>query len=271
MNYSGIILLLVILLLTTGCTDEDLNPAVTPVHPGTATAMPVTTAPAGIPGQDPVIGVWRITNSQGYDDRYRFNADGTFAESFCQALSASTQIHSGTWSAEGADTYTLRDTTTGKSATWVYDPAKRTIHSVAVAHLLLTPYAGDIAAGVAFTTVIPSKTTEVPTTAIPASGPAIPSPVNLSGIGSKMVSFEAKHPGDVKFRIYYNISAGEDPECVDDVARFRLSGPTIDTVLYYGRVDALHDSDHTFRLPAPGRYSLTVQGCWGWYILVDNA
>jgi hypothetical protein len=279
MNYYGVIFVLALLLLTSGCTDADLNPAGTHMQEGTATATIEATIPPVIPGQDPIIGAWRISNSQGYDNRYRFYADGTFAESFYDTKSAVTQVHSGTWSAQGADNYKVLDSATGVPATWIYDPAKRTIHAAAVPHLLLTPYAGDVAPGVVFTTVIPTKTaaaattaaTAVPTTADTSSAPALPSPITLNGVGSKMVYFEAKHPGDVKFKIYYNLSEGEDLKCIDDVTRFRLAGPTIDSTLYYGKVDKLHDAVHTFRLPVPGKYSITVTGCWGWNILVDNA
>jgi hypothetical protein len=233
---------------------------------------------ASIPGQDPLIGAWRITNSQGYDNRYRFNADGTFEESYFDTKSGITQLHAGTWTFQGTDSYTVHDKVTGESATWAYDPARKTIHSTAIPHLLLTPYGGDIAPGVTFTIPIPTKSaapalaTAAPTTVVTAAAlPAIPEPITLSGVGSKMVSFEAKHPGDVKFKVYYNISEGEDLKCIDDVARFRLSGPTMDSTIYYGRVDKLHDNLHIFRLPVPGRYSITVTGCWGWHILVDNA
>ena len=277
MNYYGITLVLMLLLLTMGCTDKDLNTSVTPVS-GMA-AAPVTTQAlaASVPGQDPLIGVWRITNSQGYDNRYRFNADGTFEESYFDTKSGVSQLHAGTWTLQNTDSYTIHDKVTGESATWAYDPAKKTIHSVAIPHLLLTPYAGDVAPGVTFTIAIPTKTavptatTAAPTTVVPTAAPAIPEPVTIAGVGSKMVSFEAKHPGDVKIKIYYNLSAGEDLKCIDDVTRFRLAGPTIDTTLYYGRVDKLHDEVHILRLPVPGRYTITVTGCWGWNILIDNA
>jgi hypothetical protein len=269
MKYTGFVLFLGILLITAGCMSEDQSSVGTSTSQGGSAATLVTPATEMIPGQDPIIGVWRISNSQGYDDRFRFNADGSFVESFFNVKPAITQIHSGTWSVQAENSYVVHDSTTGESRTYLYDPVKKTIHSSAMPHLILASYTGDIAAGIAFTTIIPTKTV-APTTLTTPAGPAVPTPIKLSGIGSKMVYFETKEPGEVKFKIYYNISEGEYLKCTDDVALFRLAGTYNDNTLYYGPVYKLHDGIHTLNLLFPGRYSITVKGCWGWNIVIDN-
>ena len=154
-----IFLLVVAVVITAGCATIAPTVAPTP-QTGTITPKPTITKV-----QDPIIGVWRISNSQGYDDRYRFNANGTYIESFYVVDSENTQIHSGTWSAQGGNSYTKRETITGVSKTFSYDPATNTIYFTELSHLRLTPYKGEIANGIVFTTAKPTKTNK-PTTLI---------------------------------------------------------------------------------------------------------
>ena len=268
MKYSGFFVLVCILLITAGCLTDSQNSSGTPA--GSAPQV-TTTTPERVPGQDPLVGVWRISNSQGYDDRFRFSADGKFVESFYDVPSAVTQIHSGTWSVQEANSYLISDAVTGKSRTLAYDPVKRSIHFTAIPHLIFTPYTGDIAPGVAVTTINPTTITSVTTTGASSPGLAIPSPLTFRGIGSKIIYFDTKAPGNVKFRIYYNLSEGEDLKCSEEVTRFQLAGKSVDTTLYYGKVYHLHDAVHTFNLLTPGQYSIMVKGCWGWNMLIDNA
>ena len=158
MKYILFILILGAILITAGCVGGNQNSPVTPTPPPTITEA-----------QDPIIGVWRVTNSQGYDDRYQFNADGTYIESFYVVDSGSTLIHSGTWSAQGGNSYTKFETLTGVSKTFIHDQTKNSIYFTELSHIQLTPYQGEIAKGTVFataTTIAPTTaTTPVPTTA----------------------------------------------------------------------------------------------------------
>ena len=145
-----IFLLVVAVVITAGCATSPPTP-----QTNTITPKPTLTKPTITKVQDPIIGVWRISNSQGYDDRYRFNADGTYNESFYVVDSDITQIHSGTWSAQGGNSYTKRETITGVSKTFSYDPTTNTIYFTELSHLRLTPYKGVIANGIVFTTTKP--------------------------------------------------------------------------------------------------------------------
>jgi hypothetical protein len=171
MKYLLFILILGAILITAGCVGGNQNSAAIPTPTNQNSAA--TPTPTSTTLQDSMIGVWRITNSQGYDDRYQFNADGTYVESFYVVDSKYTQLHSGTWSAQGSNSYTKLDLTTGVSKTIIYDPIKNAIYFADLPHLLLTLYQGDIAEGIVFTMV----TTIVPTTVTtPAMTPA-PDPI----------------------------------------------------------------------------------------------
>ena len=161
MRYLLFIVFLVVASITAGCIGGNQNSAATP----TLQTNTITPKPTITKVQDPIIGVWRISNSQGYDDRYRFNANGTYIESFYVVDSEITQIHSGTWSAQGGNSYTKRETITGVSKTFSYDPTTNTINFTELSHLRLTPYKGELAVGIVFTTAKPTKTNK-PTTLI---------------------------------------------------------------------------------------------------------
>jgi len=282
MHVPGTCLIVFLLIASAGCITiaENMamgdNLAATPNVQDTATVTLVPTLAAVRPGIDPLIGVWRITNSQGYDDRFRYDADGTYQESFYDTDSTTTWIHTGTWTAQAANAYTVSDRVTGKTRTLNYFPDAQSIRFADMPHLVLKPYIGDVAAGVPYATAPPA--TPAVTTAIPAGAtttvllPVLDNPQHLTGIGYGMVSFQARNAGTVTFHIYYNWSEGYDSKCSDEGARFVLAGPTIyDQSLYAGSAWKLHDADHTVKLPAPGRYSVTVHGCWGWWINIVNA
>jgi hypothetical protein len=97
-----------------------------------------------IPNENPIIGVWRYSNSDGFDDRYRFNTEGTFVESVYSPTYKENYVNSGTWSAQGGNSYTLRKTGDAISFTIIYDPAKNTIYDTRYSNLLLTRYQGDV-------------------------------------------------------------------------------------------------------------------------------
>ena len=97
---------------------------------------------------DPIIGVWRVLGSN-YDNRYRFNADGTWVESFYNSDEKRNDIYHGGWSAQGNNSYLLRFTTVEQIEhyeTWIYDPARNAIYEPEYPQILLTPYQGDVAA-----------------------------------------------------------------------------------------------------------------------------
>jgi hypothetical protein len=111
-----------------------------------STSTPIST-PVVVPVQDPIIGVWKYSASTGYDNRYRFNADGTFVESVYSPSTMVTYAFSGTWSAQGGNSYACRMTATGTTFTIIYNPTQKAIYDTLYPSLLLTPYSGDVMKG----------------------------------------------------------------------------------------------------------------------------
>jgi len=150
MKYLLFIVLLVAVLITTGCVSNTKNTVVTPTPQIIFETVKVTQTvtqtptPTIVQPQDPIIGVWRENYSYGYDDRYRFNADGTFVETFYLGNENKTLLIHGTWRAEGSNSYTLRDTRNIVYNTFIYDPEQNAIYPLKNSISLLTPYAGDV-------------------------------------------------------------------------------------------------------------------------------
>jgi len=146
----GILAVLVLgIVLMSGCTNTGSTsaaPAATPTPQIVYVTVLVTPAPTVARAQDPIIGVWRVSRSDGYDERYRFNADGTFEESSYFVNPNETVAFSGTWSAQGGNSYALRETVNGRSRTIVYDPVQKGIYDTRYITLLLTPYQGNVTA-----------------------------------------------------------------------------------------------------------------------------
>jgi len=94
------------------------------------------------PVQSSITGVWRYYSSN-FDDRYRFNTDGTYIESFYSFSSRRNTLFSGTWRSSGTNSY-LCTTTTGSTFTIIYDPARKIIYDTRYPSLLYTRYQGDI-------------------------------------------------------------------------------------------------------------------------------
>ena len=67
--------------------------------------LPVT----GPPSLKLIIGVWRNYDS-GNDDRYRFNADGTWASSFSTTYYKEIYYDRGTWKNQGGNSYSTLGT-----------------------------------------------------------------------------------------------------------------------------------------------------------------
>lgn len=106
--------------------------------------VPITPNPTRIIDnlQDPIIGVWRENYSFGYDDRFRFNADGTFVESFSLGDKKKTLVTHGTWRADGSNSYVLRDAKNESYITFIYDPERNVIYPLKNSISVLTPIEG---------------------------------------------------------------------------------------------------------------------------------
>jgi len=146
-------ILILVFLLVNGCTSTGTTSTApsavsTPTQKiGNLTVLVTPSpAPTGIRKEDPILGVWRENYSYGYDDRYRFDADGTFVESFYLGNENRTLLIHGTWSAQGSNTYTLRDVNNIVYTTFIFDPEQNAIHPLKNSISLLTPYAGDVMA-----------------------------------------------------------------------------------------------------------------------------
>ncbi|MCX6698412.1 MAG: PEGA domain-containing protein [Methanomicrobiales archaeon] len=98
------------------------------------------------PLKDPVIGVWRYSGST-FDDRYHLYADGTYVESFYSYTRLTTSTFSGTWTANGGNSYALHQSD-GTAFTMIYNPVQNTLYDTRYSSLLLTPYLGDVMKGV---------------------------------------------------------------------------------------------------------------------------
>jgi len=162
MKFLLFIVVLVAVIITAGCIGGKQNSVVTPTPQIVYVTVLVTPTPTSTVAraQDPITGVWRLSDSTGYDNRLRFNADGTFAESLYFIDEKLTRVYYGTWSAQGGNSYALRDTTIGTYETYIYDPARNSIYYTKYPTLLLTPYQGDVmAASSSKSTPTPSATT----------------------------------------------------------------------------------------------------------------
>lgn len=116
------------------------------IVPVTPTPTLVTSAPIVTQAQDPIIGVWRCSDSSGYDHRYRFNADHTFVESFDFGGTLGTTISKGTWRSEGHNSYITVDDEFKIPDTVIYSPSRNAIYSKDIPTFVLSPYAGDVKA-----------------------------------------------------------------------------------------------------------------------------
>ncbi|MCX6688296.1 MAG: hypothetical protein NTZ39_01135 [Methanoregula sp.] len=133
------IVLLVAVVIVCGCT----------IPGSTRAAAPAPTQQ--VRAQDPIVGTWRQTDSSGADNRFRFNADGTYISSM-SALQLDTITYYGTWSKEGNNSYVLNQTRTsnGPEKTvmppqiMLYSPAKNTIYFSDTPFWGFTPYNGDV-------------------------------------------------------------------------------------------------------------------------------
>lgn len=146
---------------------------------GTSVAESISTVAQETKGTvDSIIGVWRLIASNGFDERWRFNADGTFVMSFYSPDEMKTQVVSGTWSSQGGNTY-VTNTIAGFFETIVYDPDQNAIYNLQYPALVMTPYTGSVA-------------TASPTTS--SSGSTSKS-LSFSGTGDDIRSFSVSGGG----------------------------------------------------------------------------
>jgi hypothetical protein len=103
--------------------------------------VPITPNPTRIIDnlQDPIISVWRENYSFCYDDRFRFNVDGTFVESFSLGDKKKTLVTYGTWRTDGSNSYVLRDAKNESYITFIYDPERNVIYPQKNSISVLTP------------------------------------------------------------------------------------------------------------------------------------
>jgi hypothetical protein len=145
------------MVLLSGCTNAGSTSSVVVTTPTpqivyltvlvTPTLTPIPTltpSPTRIVGQDPIIGVWRCSDSKGYDHRIRFNADHTFVESWHNPVKP--DIFKGTWRALGQNSYETVDDEFHYPDQIVYSPSRNVIYSKDIPTFVLSPYAGDVEA-----------------------------------------------------------------------------------------------------------------------------
>lgn len=145
-NGIGAMIIFVMVIFITGCissTTTGYTQTTTPTVPAPTPQIvyvPATATPtsAVISSQNSIIGVWRIIDASGYDERFRFNADGTYLESLSPSPTSQTLNYYGTWSPQGSISYQLRNKVLGEVETYVYDPSMDDLYATTDPTQLLT-------------------------------------------------------------------------------------------------------------------------------------
>jgi hypothetical protein len=218
----------------------------------TATPTPTVTSTITstvIGSQDPIVGVWRYSSSTGSDDRYRFNGDGTYVESFYIPDTGTTTVDSGTWFLTGTNTYKVTDGATGESATFRVDTYQGGIYSEDYPNLIYTPYQGDVAA----------VSTLSGAEGSPASSGGSQT-TQLSGTGDDVQSFTTTGDGMRIFSMSYD---GEDYFSVwlEDAYGNRLDLLVSNIGSYSGK---------TLETLGPGTYYLDVKASGPWTVTITS-
>jgi hypothetical protein len=141
-------LILVLEIIMSGCVGsssppEPVNSTMTQDVERTVTFTP-NPSPIIDKQQDPIIGVWRENYSYGYDERYRFFANGTFVESFSLGDNKRILVTHGTWRADCSNTYVLKDAKNDSFITFIFDPERNVIYPLKNTISVLTPFKGDV-------------------------------------------------------------------------------------------------------------------------------
>jgi len=150
-------------------------PVATPTPQIVYVTVLVTPTPTVALAQDPIIGTWKYSASNGFEEIWRFNADGTFVMSFYTPDDMDTTVISGTWSSQGGNSYTT-NTIAGFLFTFMYAPNQNAIYTTKYSSQLLTPYQGSVA-------------TASPTQSASSSSKTTSSSLKLSGNGDDTKSF----------------------------------------------------------------------------------
>jgi len=112
------------------------------------------TSPTLLP-RNPIIGVWRYSDPYGYDNRYRFNDDGTAEKSIYNPNNGETKRTSGTWNSNGNIIITVL--LGGISGDVIYHPTENSIDEGEQRYF---SYQGDLMpASAAIKTIIPPTLT----------------------------------------------------------------------------------------------------------------
>jgi hypothetical protein len=110
-------------------------------------------SPTRVPGQDPIIGVWRQTDTLGADDRMGFYANGTWISSMLIGTNNSAVVtFYGTWSNRGDNSYTVEqkgknnepDKTAVSPMIFIYSPEQNTLNLQGPPPWPYRPYDGDV-------------------------------------------------------------------------------------------------------------------------------
>jgi hypothetical protein len=152
MRYFLVIVVLVTVILAAGCTSENKKTLVTPTQTRTPSTLDVTTTVSTsvltiaqtIVQKDPIIGVWRYINTDGYDYRYRFNSDGTFVTSGYSPEYKQTVVLYGNWKAQSDNSYIMK-TESRDPDNYIYDPKRNIFYNSKYNALIFKPYQGDVA------------------------------------------------------------------------------------------------------------------------------
>ncbi len=148
MRTGGILFLFALIIaavLLSGCTSQGGTPGKSaPVSPADVTQ------PVG--AHDPIIGAWRQVDPMGDDNRFQFNADGTYTSSMMFNMTKTTRVFYGTWKSAGNNSYVLNQTGTQAgpermvmpTMLIIYSPAQKTIAYSDSPTWSFTPFTGEI-------------------------------------------------------------------------------------------------------------------------------
>jgi hypothetical protein len=255
MKYLLFIVLLIAVIITAGCVGGNQYSVVTPTPQIVYVTVLVTPTPTltviqtPIPAQasDHIIGTWRLSGTNGYDNRIRFNPDGTFQESMYLTDEKRTVAFSGTWSAQSDNSYILRFNEIGISETYIFDLAQNAIYNTNYPHLFLTPFHGGV---IAADTPQPTSTSSTTTpTSIKISGNGDDTR-EFSVIGSGGFLITGAYVGKSNFIVHITDRNGDVEEYV-----FNEIGS------YSGRKIVHLDA---------GKHYLEVQAEGGWAIIISS-
>lgn len=133
---------------------------ISPEQPGQVTATPtpvskprvntptVTPAATAVPTppdiHEPIIGVWRYSDSSGLDDRYEFDSHFRYTESVYSPRAQRNQVIYGSWYPDSYKSYELSSTYQGIHTIMIYDREKDAIYDTKYPDALFYRYQGSV-------------------------------------------------------------------------------------------------------------------------------